>query len=52
MKNLNQEGLNELSQEEAKQIDGGNWRDTVNGLIDKTNDWLEERHVPITINYI
>ena len=52
MKNVNQEGLNELSQEELKNIDGGDWRDTINGYIDKANDWLAEREVPLYIRHI
>lgn len=52
MKNLNQEGLNELSQEEVVQIEGGDWKDAVNGLIDKANDFLEENHLPIRIGHI
>lgn len=53
MKKLNDEGLKKLSQEEVKQINGGSdWRDSINGLIDKANDWLEERHAPVCISHI
>ena len=52
MKNVNQEGLNELSQEELTQVEGGGWRDSINDLIDVANDWLDERHIPIHISHI
>lgn len=47
-----QEGWEELSQEEQNKVDGGDWRETVNGLIDKANDWLDDRHIPLHISHI
>ena len=42
MKNVNQEGLNELSQEELTQIDGGfSLKDAVNSVIDVVNIVIE-----------
>jgi hypothetical protein len=42
MKNVNQEGLNELSQNELIQTEGGNlFKDAVNAVIDIVNPIIE-----------
>ena len=38
MKNINQEGLNELSQQEVVQIEGGKW---ANDIIGDFVDWTK-----------
>jgi hypothetical protein len=47
MKNLNQEELKELSLKEVVQIEGGNWIDTIGGLIDDGIHWISKQYRPL-----
>ena len=42
----------ELPADELATINGGTWRDDVNGLIDSANGWLSDHHLPVQISHI
>ena len=46
------ETFKELSAEELANVNGGDWRDTVNRGIDAANGWLADHHLPVSIPHI